>query len=84
MDTVTLTIRFQRDEVDVVLPNYITLGVLVEILAEHFHWTELLEQKDSLIIRLDSSESILLPRNTLAEKGIVDGSILELVLSTKQ
>lgn len=86
MDTIVITLRHHQDEIDLELPISVPMFVLGPILVEKLKWSDLQPKDDSLQVtgrNLSSGNKVVSPHETLAQAGVSDGDVLELVLSQK-
>ena len=80
-ENVIVTLRFQGREADFELPAQIPLSAIAEPLkaAARLHFPGIMFQGKSILLR--SAQGYLSPDRTLADYGIFDGALLELVLT---
>lgn len=83
MDTVIITLRQQKNDLDLELPVAVPLFMLGPILAEELSKNDpsqsiSLEEHSAITVRVVNSKTIVRPAETLAQAGVVDGDILEL------
>lgn len=79
METVVVTLRQQKKEIDLELPTAVPLFTLTPILIEKFTDSDLSGfTGDKIITRVINSKTIIRPHETLGQAGVVDGDILEL------
>lgn len=81
MDTVIITLRQPKEDIDLELPVAVPLFMLGPILAEKLSENDpslSMSDNSSITVRVVNSKTIVRPAETLAQAGVVDGDILEL------
>ncbi len=83
MDSVVVTLLFKDQKIDVQLPTNVPLFMLAPILVETLDWAGLeLQNEDSMLSARSQTSGIMIrPAETIGQANIVDGDILELILT---
>lgn len=83
MNTVVITLLFRDQKIDLQLPTNVPLFMLAPILVEILDWPglELDGDESRISARSQASGVFIRPTETFGQANIVDGDILELVLT---
>lgn len=84
MDSVVVTLRQAKQEIDLELPLSVPIFVLAPILIDKLHWSDMSTSgKEMFAGRIVNSGVVVRPNETLGQAGVVAGDILELTVTQR-